>query len=424
MKNDIKYFDRDGSIFTNRGLKRSKEDQVTIDMSHVRLLHTCVDTYRPIYEGLLDVETLKILDAHLEKYPGDPIVFGSFDFLVSKSGKNSGYSYMLRNARLGVVVLLKSFYADQIDEGSHLKMEFSPHALHNVNPIDVDQLAIDIASIFMSKFRFKACGIHLAADLKGWLIPDNLERSMKCKAKRMMNFQGIDNAEFDLASCSVRYGSNESYTFGSTTSVQCAIYDKVKESKHSGKYEYISNLWSLTPGVDDPFVSEYESGDNVTRIEARFHHTTVQQFCKGTKGMVINSFVDICYHLNGLWQYFLHNFRLHQSPKFVHPLWQILRDDVQFYAPCKPLLYQRSYTPGEPKIKRNVAFFIGNALRVFNYKNMSVEHIVKWLWDSGVTSELRRYLGVDYESTDSEARAVLHEFIRERMDIMRLSTVA
>ncbi len=422
MHADIKTWDRKDNMFTNRGYSK-RGDYEEFDLSMVRILHSGVDTFKQLFRGLIDDSALSIITAHYDSAVRYPIVFGDYQFIVSKAGSKSGFQWILKNYDLGVIIMLKSFYAEADTVGTHMKIEYSPHLLLSSSAYDIDKMSVDIASIFLSEFEFSDVAVHIAVDLKGWEAPEDLERNLRTRAKRNFTFAGISEIEFDLSAVAVKYGTKESYTFGGASSLQMCIYDKTKEMHKRDKAHFWGGIWSKTPGIPDPFEPEYQEGDQVTRIEARFHHSVIRQFCKGTKGFEVTNFSQLVPHLTGLYQYMLDNFRFHHSKNFIHPIWQLLMEDVEVLEPLRPLIYQRCYKGESSSSRRNVAFWLGNAMRLFSRQQFTVDTVVNYFMQSGLLSDLKAYCKIPPNSTDSELFMVLHELVRKRMEEHQINGV-
>lgn len=415
MHSEVKFHERNGCVFSNKG-NVARGEYFEMDLSGIRIIHSGVDTFKQLIRGFLNPDILNLIGLHYDSNVNYPIVFGDYQFKVSKAGSKSGFQWILRNNGMGIVVMLKSFYAQSDEEGTHCKIEYSPHFILNNSPAELDAVSAELASMFMNQFVFADVAVHLATDIKGWSAPDDLEKRMRTKAKRSYTFAGISEFDFDVSAVAVKYGQKESFTFGGAGSIQACIYDKTKEVQAKDKAQFWSEIWSKTPSVDDCFDSEYKEGDQVTRIEFRFHHSVIRQFCKGTKAMEVTNFSQLSSHLTGLYKYALDNFRLHRNKNYIDPLWQLLLDDVVFFDAAKPLIYKRSYKGESASSRRNVAFWMGNAMRLFARQGFTVDTVVNYFMQSGLFSDLKAYCKIPPNSTQSELFLVLHEFVRKRMD--------
>lgn len=197
-------------------------------LGDTRILHSGVDTVKELFTCLLKPEILEKIQSCYENTFDSLIKVGDCDFLISKSSSKSGYQWILRNADMGVVVLLKSFYCDADLHGSHIKIEGSPHLILSLSPAEYSAYTMKIASLFATQLAFKGCAVHLAVDLKNWKPEADFEHHLVTRSKRKMSFSGISKAEFSLAEISAIYGDRETFTFGSASSVQLCVYDKIK----------------------------------------------------------------------------------------------------------------------------------------------------------------------------------------------------
>ncbi len=423
MHSEVKTWERNQQVFFNKGnVKRG--EYVEIDCSDFRVVHAGVDTFKQLLRGTCNVGVLSLIAMHYENMPNVPICFGDYEFKLSKSSSVAGFQWLLKNIDKGVIVLFKSFYEEMDVLGTHLKIEYSPHLLANSDPADIDRITVDIANMFMNEYQFSDVAVHIACDFKGYEIPDNLEKNLRTRAKRNFTYSGLESVEFDLKQAVARYGANESYTFGSPGSIQMCIYDKTKEADKRDKLQFWVEKWKQTPSVEDCFESEYKDGDQIVRLEARFHHSVIRQFTKGTNGFEAVNFEQLCPHLTGLFRYFLDNFRLHYNKNFIDPIWQILMEDVEIMRPARPLMYQRCYKGETGSSRRNVAFWIGNAMRLFVRQDFNVEFIVKYFMDSTLLRELKEYLKLDPRANVDELYMCLHEFIRQKHKSLTLDGVS
>jgi len=426
MHSEVKTWNRsiDNPLKFFNGADPQRPEFIECDYSGFSVLHSGVDTFKQLFRGVLNPDLLAIVEGHYSLDARWPLVIKDYEFMVSKSASASGFQWILKNLDLGVICLLKSFYAEADKEGTHFKIEYSPHFLLCRDPFEVDKTSIDLASIFMREFLFSDVSVHIAVDFKGFDIPDNLEKDLRTKAKRNFSYSGIQEFDVDFNGVALRYGSNESYTFGSPGSLQMCLYDKSKEADKRDKLAFWVSQWSQVPSVADPFLSEFKEGDRVKRLEARFHHSVIRQFCKGTKGMECTTFQQLVPHLTGLFRYFLDNFRLHFNKNFIHPIWQYLMTDLTIYGPANPFIYQRSYKSESGSSRRNVAFWLGNALRLFVRQNYTIEFVVKYFMESGLLSDLKSYFSLPPSADSGDLFHALREFLERRYKQLQLSGVA
>jgi hypothetical protein len=207
------------------------------------------------------------------------------------------------------------------------------------------------------------------------------------------------------------------------------LYDKVTEAIKTDKIGFWEEKWRQTPSVHDFMESEYREGDTVKRLEMRFHHSIIQQFCNGTKDqngefIQIRNFEDLSKHLTALWRYALNNFRLHHSTSYIDPLWQLLIEDVEIYAPAPDLLYQRKPKPPGQSTRRNVGLWLGNHLKLMARRRMSVDFAVSHVLQSGLEPELMDYFGVWGVDGREALYHLLRDFISDKFRLLQLNGVA
>ncbi len=422
MNYESKFWNRKAGCFFN-----TKE---MFDLSDARFLHAGVDTIKQLFNCLLRSEVLGKLAQQYEVYPGAAIELGGVDWQVTRSSKKSGYQWILKNLDEGFVVLLKSFYADEILNASHVKIEVTPQCIYENTPESLSNRLREVAGIFAT--QVKECGIaaHIAVDMKGFKVPADFEARLVAKAKRQYRINNISNIQMSLNEVAAVYGNGQTYTFGSASALQFCLYEKDQEIIKSDKVDFWERIWSKTPSVDDVMVPEYQSGDRVHRFEMRFHHSIIREFCNASVNektgevLAINSFLDLSEHLSALWKYALNNFRLQHSATYIDPMWQMLIEDVLIYPPAPDWFYKRGKKPPSQNSRRNVAFWLGNVIKLMARKRFTVGHACQWILSAGLDEDLADYFGVFQFGYHDELRMCLHEFVREKMERHILEGVA
>jgi hypothetical protein len=419
------------------------------DLSSMRFLWRGVDTIRQLYNCSVRPDVFDQISNHWDNKTSDVITIGGIDWKLSSSGKKSGYKYILKNLNYGFVVLLKSFYCELDEHGPHLKIEATPQVIYELG---LERLTIElrgIASLFGDTLEASGVAVHLALDVKGLDIPDNFERNLVCRSKRQMSVSGIQSMHFDnMASASFTYGDKETFMFGQSSSLQFCLYNKSKECVASDKADFMEMLWRDTPSLQDPFTSEYNDGretgepDTVHRLEFRLHHSVIKQFENGQfnrtqevdgEGNVIKAGElvhirearDLKRHLDGLWSYCLNNFRLQHSTSYVHPIWQKIESDVNWFGFDDEFLYVRDQkkTPGIVG-RRNVAMMIGNMLRLAARKGLTSEHCTNKILSLGLDSDIADYFGLRAFGDSEQVFQCLFDFVDSRLTEHRLNGVS
>lgn len=418
MRYENKLWNRDGKVFSmGRGEK--------VDLSDVRVLHVGVDTVKQLFNCILDRGVYEYLESSAS---GSVVNVGGIDWSLSRSSKQSGYKYILKNADLGFVVLFKSFYKEIDKPGSHLKIEVSPRVIYESSHRDLTRQIQFIASAFADDLRPSGVAVHIAADIKNLEIPDDFETRFVCKARRQAKFNSISNAHFDLKDMAVIYGDRQTFTYGQPGAVQFTLYDKAAEIVKSDKSEFWESVWRNVPAVDDPLESEYKTADSVRRVEIRFHHTIIDQFCNGTLEMadysVHRTYERLIPHLTALWKYGLDLFRLQHSTSYIDPLWQLLIQDIEVYHPAPDIMYKRAAKKPSLSTRRNVGFFLGNFVRVATRKQLKPDYVTRSILSMGIESELADYFSVPVFGAGHAVYQALFEFILKRMQELTLQGVA
>lgn len=421
MKYENKLWNRTGKTFSNR--------IESFDLSNLKYLHTGIDTVKQLYNCMPRVDLIEEFE-DLKAAKARPIVeVCGIEWFFTRSSKTSGFQYILKNIDLGFVCMLKSFYKDSNESGTHLKIEVTPQKLLVTRPEDLQAELLQIARTLC--YQVVPCGVavHIAVDVKGFELPQDFEAHIVAKAKRQFKAAAISEAQFSLNEIATVYGKGETYTFGNAGALQCCIYDKTEEAKKSDKIGFWEREWERTPSTDDPFEPEYKDGDQVRRIEMRFHHTIIQQFCNGSKGpdgerLVIRDICDLEPHLTALWRYALNNFRYQHSSSYIHPVWQSLMEDIAIYPPAPDWFYKRATKDPSPSSKRNVAFWLGNQLKLMARRRMSVKFAVGWIMQSGLNEELASYFGCMLIDGPLELDMHLTLFIEKKFQEHRINGVA
>lgn len=418
MRYENKFWNRQGGVFS-----MSRE---TVDLSDVRILHVGVDTVKQLYNCLLKPDVCQLLEI---TQSGSVLNLGGIDWVLSRSSKQSGYQYILKNQNAGYVILVKSFYKEIDQLGPHLKIEVSPWVIHENTEKKLTANLAHFAKVFATDIQPSGVAVHIAADIKNMRVPEDFEKRFVCKAKKQFKFNIVSNAHFEgLNETSCVYGDRQSFTYGQVSAVQFCMYDKTAEIEAKDKRDFWHRVWYDTPSVENPFLSEFEPGDKVQRIELRFHHSVVAQFCNGTEEMadfsVHRTYERLVPHLTGLFKYGLDIFRLQYSTSYIDPLWQMLIQDVEVLHPDHGAHYKRAMKKPSLSTRRNVGFFLGNFIRIATRKQLLPDHIASTLLLFGIDSELADYFGVPLFGGNGALKMELINFIQKRMEQLTLDGVA
>lgn len=421
MRYENKKMNRDGLIF--------KTGRDTFDLSSLRYLHVGVDTVKQLYNCAIHDSVIAKINAYTEVGGAPVLNVGGVDWLFSKSGKTSGYQYIFKNIDFGFVVLLKSFYKDANEIGSHLKIEVTPQLIDQCTPSGLDIAIDNVASMFAGSLSRSGIACHICVDMKGLSVPEDFEKRLITHSRRNYRVNNISNAEFNINESAVIYGNSQTYTFGNINSLQLCLYDKTAQAKKIDKLQFWEQIWKQTASVDDFLESEYQPGDVVHRLEFRFHHTVINEFVNGTffpdseNRITISNFSELSLHLTALWGYALNNFRLQHSSVYIDPLWQALSEDIKFFAPAPGLMYKRAKKAPSDSSRRNIAYTLGNILKVFARKSFKPDFVTDFLLSSGLNDDLADYFCLPFADRDL-LRVALHDFVSEKLQIHLLNGVA
>lgn len=429
---ESKFMVRSGGQFKN------ERGTVAYDLTDLKFLHTGVDTIRQLYTCDLKQDIVEQLTTHFDKTTSDTITIGGIDWLFKKSGSSSGYQFNLKNLELGFVVLLKSFYIAGDERGTHIKIECTPQVIDDLGLSKLTDKLRSIASIFGDTIEASSVACHICCDMKGLVIPENFEANLVTRSKRNLSVKGISNAHFEAAAASFVYNRGETFMFGSSNQLQMCLYNKSLQASKTDNLAFYEHLWKQTPAADlDRFPDpEYRDGrdgeepDEVWRLEFRFHQNIIKEFENGNFNATGNQICirearDLIKHLNGLWQYALNNFRLQHSTTYIHPIWQLLIEDVTFRDFHKSFIYKRSQKKSDsPSSRRNVALFLGNHLKLASRLRLRPPDVVNSLLSLGFDSYFSDYFGLRQYGESDLLFAVMLDFVTKKMTQHALDGVA
>lgn len=377
------------------------------NLSSINILYSSLDTVRQLYKLRLKTGFVEALGDALEGVPAGKVVysFAGYKWMLRRGGA-SGYQYMLQNAELGLVLLIKTRYATLESIGTHLKIEVSPKLIFDNTPENLQLLLDSFADMIALDSMYHQAGVavHLACDLQGWEPPQDFASKLTCRSRRITDRSGISELSLDTDICSV-YGAGQSYLFGSASSLQFALYNKTKESKCSDKLDYFLDRWNAK--TTDFLKPLYNPEETVWRAEVRFSHSVVNQFASAND-VKLNSFESIIAHLGGLWRYALNNFRYDYSRTYIHPVWTVLMEESGFDQFETGFVYRREYkTPGIGN-EKNVALALGNMLSIYARNKFSAQKALECVKESGIYLDL-----VGYFRSRGLDKSDIYEFIQK-----------
>lgn len=423
---------------TGKDIYETESLNAFYDLSALRFLHTGIDTIRQLYTCNLKLDVLSKLENHYQDSSSDIVEIGGLPWRFSSSGKKSGFQYILKNLEIGLVVLVKSFYAEADQRASHLKLEVTPQKIDELGLVGVNKLLRDTGKLFADTLEASGIAVHLCVDMKGLEIPENFEQQLATRSKRSFKVNSISQASFDVAEAAFIHGRGDTYLFGNSSGLQMCLYDKSKEAIKSDKIDFMEEVWRRTPSLNDPFKPEYNDGrdggevDQVHRLEFRIHHSIIREFENGNfnksgQQICIREAADLADHLQGLWDYCLNNFRLHHSSSYIHPIWQKLMMEIKWFGFHPNFIYARDQKKSQgDTTRRNVAMWLGNQIRLASRRGLTPEFLTGHLLNSGLEAELADYFNVwlygGYGSAD--LHGALLEFIQHKMLTHRLNGVA
>lgn len=367
------------------------------DLSKLRILHCGVDTVRQMYQGHLRERQLAELVLSYELGPNSHIKILGDTFVVGGGGK-SGYQYRLQNNELGLILFVKSTFAEQDVRHNHMKIECSPHY---IGERSTEQLQADLdryAKHFLKAIEGTGVAVHLAVDVQGWRPGRDFHEKLTARARPNMDAKGISTMTFDLPSVAMIYGDFETITYGKANALQFSVYDKRKEAHHKDKWHYWDAIYREHP--------QHDPEGDVTRLEMRFHHSVVREIAQGTdlsyvntetgeliqqKREDFNTFIGVFPHLDGLWRFAMTRYRLDFARDWVHPVWTKLREDAHFVDQPHDVEYKRlRKEPGEGN-EKNVALALGNLISIYARHNLPAHQAWSCLKQTGIWEDIINY---------------------------------
>jgi len=359
-------------------------DGSIFDSKKIKVIHQGIDTIKQLYQGLVNREVYNSVEEIYKESSGDCEISIDGHIWRVGSGRRGGYRYSLNSRELGVVILFGSFYLEPIYNGHHLKVELSPNFILT-RTCDEIQFDLDnLSRVFLTQAQVTNCAIHICADVQGWVPPDDLDRKMTTKARRVYKASGASSMDFQSHSIATVYGRGETFTFGGVSSLQFSVYDKSKAVRDKNELDFWEQKWNLAK--DHMLEPIYNPEARVIRLESRFHHSVIKQFAQGSS-LDLRSFKQVSKHLTGLWRYALNSFRLDDSQTYVNPFWQFMRDDLVFYHDAQAIAYKRCFTPeiksGAPS-DRSVMICFGQLAAIYGRSKFSIQQAADSLFYSGI----------------------------------------
>lgn len=362
------------------------------DSHTVSVVHVGVDTVKQLYSGMVKPNVFEFVQNAYDSGTQRVTIDGYIWRLGS--GRFGGYRYSLNNPDLGILVLFGSFYTTERYEGDHLKIEVSPHYILNKDLNSLQECIDEFADIFIHLKQYTGVAVHLCTDVQRWQPPNDLDYKLVTRAAKIRKYSGQSELTFERHAIATVYGQGETFTFGGASTLQFSVYNKSKLiSKNQNVQEYWHSVYSarcVVDGVDFEDVDSdkpvFKKDVDVWRIESRFHHSVVSQFAMGLS-QDLRCFKDLGQHLTGLWRYALNNFRLDDSPTYISPFWQFLRDDIVFNHDDNSLIYRRVFKKTDfdtPPSERTLKILFGLLCSCYRKLKYDFETAYKAFSNSGI----------------------------------------
>jgi hypothetical protein len=203
--------DRSGLLFVNRG-------EIT-DLSGVNIVGASVDTVRQLFHGTPKASFIKKLEQHVEMK--DEYIRLTANICVnddrwhfSRMGKTGGYRYKMQNNAVGLVILFGSWYGKMDHEGSHLKIELSPHFISQRTTAEIWEYLhgefAGLSRIFLEEPLAKGVAVHLACDYQGFNLPVDFIQRFITSSRTVRVFDGIASLDLsDFCDAIASYGASD-----------------------------------------------------------------------------------------------------------------------------------------------------------------------------------------------------------------------
>ncbi|AEG02553.1 hypothetical protein [Methylomonas methanica] len=353
------------------------------DLSLVQIVGCSVDTIRQLFYGVPDEGLIDKLESHAKSR--EDLIFlgaegpGAIRWHFTKMGKVARYRYKLQNNDEGIVILFGSYFEKLDSPGQHLKIELSPHFISQRSKIKIWQRLhgdYGLSRAFLHDPMPRGCAVHLAADYQGFTVEKDFVTHLSTYSRTVRTFDSI--SELDLSSFSdsvASYGGSnteKNYLIGRASSFQVCMYDKTKEMVKRDKQDYFQREWLAYS------FGSYDPAKKVRRIELRFHHSVIREIGQGMDKS-LESWFDVVDHLTDIWRYGMRLTRYNMTScrgSVVHPFWQLLMQDVEFYVPADGLQICRKKKESVDPIAKNISLLIGNMITLCARSGMNTKQVM------------------------------------------------
>lgn len=404
-----------------------------VNLKGAQFLHEGVDTIRQLYSGIIKPEIYEHLTyAYDLPMTGNRrlITLLGREWLFGSGGK-SGYQYRLQDNDLGLIIFIKSRYALETTQYSHLKIELSPHFIDGRDPKSIQGYMNTLASRLLFTPQPVGVSVHLCVDVQGWQPRKGLADDLITHSRRRVDHRGISSAEFDLSELATVYGASQSFLFGSASGLQFSLYRKDLQAKAVDKVHFWESVWNRR--TDEDFKSLYDPSQPVWRFEFRYHHSVINEFSRD-QGESLQTFSDLIPHLTNLFQYGLRSFRLNavssaSSGKsscyrgvYIDAFWQLLMQDIHILAPKSSFFPKRARKkPGMGGMK-NLANAVGNSLSIYARNGLNTVQAIKCLMQSGLWQDYVEYhrIKINQVVSDEFIMKIINKKVDEGLRVRRL----
>ncbi|MCQ8130697.1 hypothetical protein [Methylomonas rivi] len=360
------------------------------DLSEVQIVGASVDTVRQLFYGIPDEGLIDKLEMHIKNredliYLGSP---GGIRWHLSKMGKVARYRYKLQSNDEGIVILFGSYYEKLDAPGQHLKIELSPHFISQRSKLKIWQRLhgdYGLSRSFLHDPIPKGVAVHLACDYQGFTFDSDCLSRLSTYSRTVRTFDNISEIDLsDFSEAVATYGgpnTEKNYLIGRASSFQVCMYDKTKEMVKRDKQDYYQREWlAYSLGAYDP-------AKKVRRLELRFHHSVIREVGQGMDKS-LESWLDVADHLTDIWRYGMRLTRFNQvngrrdndrkfsKPDVIHPIWQLLMQDIEFYVPADGVRICRKKKESVDPVAKNISLLIGNMITLCARSGMDTKQVM------------------------------------------------
>lgn len=289
-----------------------RKDSVEAKQEQARVVNRGVDTlvlnaYYLDAQGeptkrVLDPQLVEVLDTWKSQAQeeGEPVLtswsFQGIGLQMRPNGAGRGHWQWLLFSRLVTVAVSRGKWS-----GGIAQVRLSSEYLWSSGSLEkaISQVHTFLSEVLGDRLFLQVSEVHLCVDIAGWSEIETLDyrRVFVSRSRKR-----VDHAEADwqidpgaeLYAKDFGYGLvRTGLTFAARGSVSCAIYDKTRELKKTGK-EWFEEVW---------LVNGWDEENRVWRVEFRYRREALHELKQGEVFWGIENAYDLPARLRDLWVY-------------------------------------------------------------------------------------------------------------------------